>query len=848
MADEIKRVRYQITGENLSRGAFNEVKASLTGVADQARAFSGVLAAIGATAVFASVASQARELLGAVASLDDFAEKTGASVENLSRFTQVLKLTGGSTELLESKLIKLNKSLQSVGPESQDARNAVAAIGLNFDTLARQDPAQALEEIAKRLATFSDGAGKSAAATALLGRSGAQLLPFLKDLVQYGGLASQVTAQQAAAAENLSNELRRFSLESENVKQAILINLLGPATDLLTGFRELTAAAGGFFELLKIRASSPITQIFGDASAGIANLRKEIEDLESRRPNAQDTSFIDERTAALRREVAVLEARKRADDRSFFRGQGISFGDVQTQQTGPKPTLPFQLGVKPTTTPGTGLSGIKEQADAVLKLNRANSEALLGIDREINQQRLAALDQYHKSAQISIKDYFDIRAGITRDALNAELRDIDGQIAAENARIEQARADFRALGAEGNVGGAANAAKIATDKTIADSTARIIKLEGERSRAQISASGQAIALEAQRRESIEQLTGAVAGLNNQLLAIRGDSVGAALGQFDEANKKLRESLAVNAGAVPGGVEALDSLRAQVEAQERFNKAREAFDAINARLAISEERIQIAQQRGGLSEIDALRATGNERARTVSLLQQQLTALESIAAVSENPRLKLMVEQTRLEIERLSAATDLVGDKFRTVFTDSLNGPLVDLVTQTKKAGDAARDFGRAWLRSLAEIEVKAFTSKLFGQSGVLNTLFSGAGQSPNAIGPTQSGGNLSENVIGKLIGSLLGFATGGSFTVGGSGGTDSQLVAFRASPNERVTIETPQQQRSGAGVTIVQNNTFNGPMDRGMILALLEQSKNETLALVADMRQRGGAFAGAMGR
>lgn len=39
------------------------------------------------------------------------------------------------------------------------------------------------------------------------------------------------------------------------------------------------------------------------------------------------------------------------------------------------------------------------------------------------------------------------------------------------------------------------------------------------------------------------------------------------------------------------------------------------------------------------------------------------------------------------------------------------------------------------------------------------------------------------------------FATGGSFMVGGSGGTDSQNVAFRASPNERVTIETPRQVR-----------------------------------------------------
>ncbi len=38
--------------------------------------------------------------------------------------------------------------------------------------------------------------------------------------------------------------------------------------------------------------------------------------------------------------------------------------------------------------------------------------------------------------------------------------------------------------------------------------------------------------------------------------------------------------------------------------------------------------------------------------------------------------------------------------------------------------------------------------------------------------------------------------------VGGTGGTDSQLVAFRASPDERVTIQTPAQQRSSGGLSI----------------------------------------------
>ncbi len=49
-----------------------------------------------------------------------------------------------------------------------------------------------------------------------------------------------------------------------------------------------------------------------------------------------------------------------------------------------------------------------------------------------------------------------------------------------------------------------------------------------------------------------------------------------------------------------------------------------------------------------------------------------------------------------------------------------------------------------------------------------------------------------------------GFAMGGSFRVGGSGGIDSQLVQFRASPNETVTIRRPDQ--GGGGFVI---NTLN---------------------------------------
>jgi hypothetical protein len=64
-----------------------------------------------------------------------------------------------------------------------------------------------------------------------------------------------------------------------------------------------------------------------------------------------------------------------------------------------------------------------------------------------------------------------------------------------------------------------------------------------------------------------------------------------------------------------------------------------------------------------------------------------------------------------------------------------------------------------------------------------------------------NGGNWS--FLSAGLGGLLGFADGGSFTVGGAGGTDSQTVAFRATPGEHVSVSTPDQMKRGGGDTYV---------------------------------------------
>lgn len=84
--------------------------------------------------------------------------------------------------------------------------------------------------------------------------------------------------------------------------------------------------------------------------------------------------------------------------------------------------------------------------------------------------------------------------------------------------------------------------------------------------------------------------------------------------------------------------------------------------------------------------------------------------------------------------------------------------------------------------------------------------------------------------------SVKGFATGGSFMVGGSGSTDSQLVQFMASPDERVTIETPEQQRKSgdSSAAPVFHITMNGVNDPAELSKQLQQYvRSNPLALSA---------------
>ena len=97
--------------------------------------------------------------------------------------------------------------------------------------------------------------------------------------------------------------------------------------------------------------------------------------------------------------------------------------------------------------------------------------------------------------------------------------------------------------------------------------------------------------------------------------------------------------------------------------------------------------------------------------------------------------------------------------------------------------------------------------------------------------------------LGNKFADLLGFQHGGSFKVGGSGGKDSQLVAFKASPRERVSVETPGQQnkRSSGNVTYIDARGVDpGQMSRlvQVVKDLDESVEIRAINATSDARNR----------
>jgi tape measure domain-containing protein len=149
------------------------------------------------------------------------------------------------------------------------------------------------------------------------------------------------------------------------------------------------------------------------------------------------------------------------------------------------------------------------------------------------------------------------------------------------------------------------------------------------------------------------------------------------------------------------------------------------------------------------------------------------------------------------LQKIKELTDTVGAAFEATF----KGMEDSIVSFAATGKFAFSDFANQVVADLIRIATQAYVTRplLNAATGIANPLLAGLGSSSYSSG----------GWMNTVTPSLFGFANGGQFQVGGSGGTDSQLVAFRASPNETVSVRRPDQVGSSRPVVNVYNNVGN---------------------------------------
>ena len=204
----------------LTKG-LNAVNAKLASWGKSVMKVGGAITGLGA-AVSAPLTLAAKTWAESGSEMLEMSERTGASVESLSRLKGVLSLVGLSMEDFRNSFKQLQNAQVNAAQGNEQLQRTFARLGLNPLDLASKPLDQQLDLLADAFKNVENPALKTAMALDLFGEAGAKMLPLLNKGA--GGLGDArreieamrlvMTTEGAERANRLNNSLRFLSATS----------------------------------------------------------------------------------------------------------------------------------------------------------------------------------------------------------------------------------------------------------------------------------------------------------------------------------------------------------------------------------------------------------------------------------------------------------------------------------------------------------------------------------------------------------------------------------------------------------------------------------------------------------
>lgn len=253
--DITKKVQF-VLGMSGDDAVKNATKGVTDGFLDTDKAISLAKSALAGLAGIASVnvfKDMVMGVIDATGKLHDLSIQSGMSVAALAQFKGVGAYTQTAIEDIVGASNKLSKNLAVQNEESKGAAQAIAALGLDFHKFKALSPEQQMLDLAKAMNQFEDGSGKSAAAMILLGKEGARMLPYLKDLAEEAkridaALTDQekaTKAAQAAMADAFGDNLTALRKNGEGWRKDLALGLMPALYEASGALKEMFVGTGG---------------------------------------------------------------------------------------------------------------------------------------------------------------------------------------------------------------------------------------------------------------------------------------------------------------------------------------------------------------------------------------------------------------------------------------------------------------------------------------------------------------------------------------------------------------------------------------------------------------------------
>jgi len=378
--------------------------------ASMSKSIKTAFGALGASLTVGSITAYGKSIIDAADNLKDMSDRTGVAIKDLASLSAGAEKSGTSLESVAKGIQRLTLSVGQAQNGNKEMAQSLTDLGVNA-----KDPTERFYQLADAVAKSKDPTKTAADLAKVLGKSYADLLPYLKqgaDELRASARASasfsQAMAELAPNADKFNDQLTDLKFNAAGAAAALLNALIPAMNNVLDNVEQaqrLGASGFGFLQLLGLGVNptqDPSTQL-KKVNNELRIAEKELQLMSGLDPFG-DKQELEQKIAQYKKlrsllQVQVVEALQAPPVSTKTIDTGaFDFSSVLKDKT----KVPKLDEIDPFYKERT--AALKAAADEIQKFIDEQQEAINDLDREMAQEGVAAAEAYASALASLLSD------------------------------------------------------------------------------------------------------------------------------------------------------------------------------------------------------------------------------------------------------------------------------------------------------------------------------------------------------------------------------------------------------------------------------------------------------------